>query len=133
MTLETLIFVASSVISTTYGYGEVNCGDIGEPEACQIGAITASGLPFDPSIPFVAIAAPTSFQLKPHSVYLKTKTGKCHRLDILDKMNPRYIGERGFDLSPAAVELLTGKPAHAGWSERLFLCSPGQKSMLKSK
>lgn len=130
MTLTTLLMVASGLISTTYGYGELNCGDINAPRKCEKGATTASGLTFDPDIAFVAIAAPTEFALKPSIVYLKTKHGRCHPIVIIDKMNPRYIGVRGFDVSPAGVKLLTGKPATSTWQEKLYICSP---KMVKSK
>lgn len=130
MILAPYIIAAHGLLATTYGWSEMNCGDIHAPRKCELGATTASGLPFDPNIPFVAIAAPADYVLRPTVVYLKTRTGRCHALNIIDKMNPRYIGIRGFDLSPAAVTLLTGKPAHPKWQERLYLCSP---PVVKSK
>lgn len=133
MTLNSLLLVAHGLLATTYGFGEMNCGDINAPHKCDKSAITASGIAFDPDIAFVAIAAPTEFNLKPTLVYLKTRTGKCHPIVIIDKMNPRYIGIRGFDVSPAGVKLLTGKEPRPDWSEPLYLCSIKSKKPVKSK
>ena len=121
MGIETLLLIASLMRSTTYGYGEFMCGDIGKPVPCAKGAITASGIEFDPSLPMAAIAAPTKFVLRAKVIGLRVEGGKCKRIHLVDKMNPRYIGVRGFDLSPAAVKLLTGD-AHPKWSGRVEVC-----------
>lgn len=123
MSLLELLITASGLMSTTYGFAEYKCGDIGFPVRCSYGAITASGEVFDPKEPQVAIAAPTPFRLKATNIWLKTEDGPCKKVRLVDKMNPRYIGVRGFDLSPAAVELLTGKPAHPRWSATVHVCA----------
>jgi len=120
--LEYLIVIASGLVSTTYGFGEYMCGDIGSPAPCVEGAVTASGVTFDPEAPQAAIAAPTSYKLKPTHIYLKVDGGKCKKIALVDKMNPRYIGRRGFDLTPKAVQLLTGKPAVSTWSGIVHVC-----------
>ncbi len=122
MGIETLLLIASLMRSTTYGYGEFMCGDVGKPRPCEKGAITASGVEFDPTKPMAAIAAPFNMVLKAQVIGLRVEGGKCKRIHLVDKMNPRYIGKRGFDLSPAAVRLLTGD-AHPGWSGRVEVCS----------
>ena len=116
------ILVASGLHSTTYGHGELMCGDIGKPVKCSVGAITASGEVFDPQIPQVAVAAPTGLRMYPQVIPLRIKGGKCKFLRIVDKMNPRYIGKRGFDLTPAAVTLLGGM-ATEYWSGEVEVCS----------
>lgn len=123
MSLIELLIIASGLMSTTYGYGEKNCGDIGRAVACDSLAITASGLAFNPRIPQVAIAAPTSMRLRDRAIWLRVADQPCRRVLLVDKMNPRYIGIRGFDLNPAAQALLTGKPATRHWSGKVFVCS----------
>lgn len=122
MTLDILLLIASGLAATTYGHGERRCGDIQTPRACAAGATTASGVPFDPTLPQVAIAAPTKFFLKPTRIGLKLKHGKCQSFQLVDKMNPRWIGERGFDLTPAAQTRLTGRPATKHWQAPVFVC-----------
>lgn len=125
-TLLELLVIASGLTSTTYGFGEHNCGDIGRPRICATGAITASGVPFVISVPQAAIAAPTKMRLGASVVWLRLgddQHGPCHPVALVDKMNPRYIGVRGFDLNPAAQSLLTGKPATRHWSGRVHVCS----------
>lgn len=123
MTLQELLLVASGLTSTTYGFGEGFCGDVGKPRRCEYGAITASGEIFDPSLPSAAIAAPFTFRLTARTVYLKVPGGQCHPIRLTDKMNPRYMGQRGFDLSPAAVALLTNteEPSRT-WSGKVEVC-----------
>lgn len=122
MYLNQLLLLASMLTSTTYGHGELMCGDIGKAVPCVKGAVTASGLPFDPTVPMVAIAAPTAMVLKARTIGLRVPGGKCRGVKLADKMNPRYVGVRGFDLTPAAVALLTGAPATKHWSGRVELC-----------
>jgi len=122
MLLTQLLLLASMLTSTTYGHGEMFCGDIGKAVPCSKGAITASGIEFDPSVAMVAIAAPTKLVLRAKTIGLRVPGGKCRRVKLADKMNPRYIGVRGFDLTPAAVQLLTGKPATKYWSGRVEVC-----------
>ncbi len=122
MSINVLLLIASSVISTTYGYDEKMCGDVESPRACGLGAITASGIPFNPALPQVAIAAPTTFILKARYIGLRIKDGKCVKVHLVDKMHERWISERGFDITPRAQELITGKPATPYWSGKLTVC-----------
>lgn len=122
MTIHDLILIASGLHSTVYGFGESMCGDVGKPVPCAYGAITASGEIFDPNTPSAAIAAPFDLQLKPTYVRLKVPGGKCRSIRVTDKMHPRWIGQRGFDLTPAAVKLLTGREALPTWSSQVEVC-----------
>jgi hypothetical protein len=122
VSLTQLILLASLLRSTTYGYGELMCGDIGKARKCSKGAVTASGVVFDPSVPMVAIAAPIKLRLRAEYIGLRVPGGTCQRVLLADKMNPRYIGKRGFDLNPAALSLITGEPAHKAWSGRVEVC-----------
>lgn len=123
MSIFDLLIIASGLTATTYGYGEKNCGDIGFPVACDSMATTASGVRFVPTEAQVAIAAPTNLRIQATSIYLRVAGGPCKLVQLVDKMNPRYIGVRGFDLSPGAVELLTGQPASPRWSGVVHVCS----------
>lgn len=107
--------------STTYGYGEKNCGDIGTPRRCSLGAITASGEPFDPELPTAAIFAPTNLRGRVVDVWLQIGDGPCVKIRVNDKGNPRYIGKRAFDLSPEALKQLLGKSSRY-WSGRVKQC-----------
>lgn len=121
--INEFILAASGLVSTVYGFGEKYCGDIGKPVACEYGAITASGEIFDPSLPSAAIAAPSNLPLKPTTVRLRVKGGKCHAIRITDKMHPRWIGLRGFDLTPASVQLLMdGQLPSPTWSAIVEVC-----------
>lgn len=122
MTLIDLLMIASGLPATTYGFGEHFCGDVGKPVPCAYGAVTASGEVFDPSLPTAAIAAPFTLLLKPTLVRLRIPGGKCRAIRITDKMNPRWIGKRGFDLTPAAVRLLTEGESHPKWSSKVEVC-----------
>lgn len=122
--LELLLTTASGLPSSTYGYSEMMCGDVGRPRSCAVGATTASGETFDPSIPSAAVAAPASLVLKARYIWIRLADGpfRCVRVRLNDKMNPRWIGVRGFDLTPAAVEKLGGLPTPK-WSGRVRVCS----------
>lgn len=124
MLLAELLVVASGLTSTMYGIGESNCGDVGHAVPCDSSATTASGLPFDPTQPMAAIAAPEDFVLDARDIFIKTATSKCIRVLLADKMNERYIGERGFDLTPEVVRRLTGKEPTEYWSDQIFTCKP---------
>lgn len=118
------ILVASGLHSTTYGHGELMCGNIGKPVRCSVGAITASGEVFDPQIPTAAIFSPTSLRMWKRASVMPVRIlpdGKCMFIRINDKMNPRYIGKRGFDLTPASVKLLGGKVSDK-WSGKVEVC-----------
>ena len=122
------LLVAHGLPSTTYGHSEKNCGHPSAPVACAYGAITATGERFDPSIPTAALALPASVRIRKNTtVFMRVEGGKCHPIKVNDKMNHRYVGQRGFDLTPAAVELLTGSPAKPYWSSKVYLCSKGEK------
>lgn len=132
MNMYILIAIANSLVSTTYGHGEMSCGDYGKPRPCEYGAITASGEGFDPNKATAAIAAPRNYVLKPMFIGLKTSKSACQKIWINDKLNSRYIGERGFDLTPESVRLLTGK-ADPTWSGRLYVCDYSTKKIKKKK
>ena len=122
MNLNALLLLASLLKSTTYGYGELMCGDIGHPVKCDKNAITASGIKLDPNTPQVAIAAPAAMRLAGRYIGLYVSGGKCTRVRLVDKMNARYIGERGFDLTPGALAALTGKKATKYWTGVVSVC-----------
>jgi hypothetical protein len=107
--IETLIKLALYFSATTYGYGELMCGDIGDPKPCVKGAVTASGEVFDPDIASAAVPTPTDVKMVVHVIGIKSHDGLCIKVRVNDKSNPRWIGSRGLDLSPKAVELITGK------------------------
>jgi len=117
-----LILLAIESPATTYGYGEPFCGDIGNPKPCLKGAITASGEVFDPEIPTAAVPAPTGFKLsKPINIWVRLPDQTCVKVRINDKSNPRWIADRGLDLSPKAVELLTGERTKH-FKQKIELC-----------
>ncbi len=123
-TIEMLLSLASGLQATTYGWSEMMCGDVGSPRICAKGAVTASGEEFDPAVASAAIAAPARLVLRPQWVWLRLADGpfKCVRIRLNDKSNPRWIGRRGFDLSPAAVRRLTGAVPSSAWSGRVHVC-----------
>lgn len=124
--MELLILTALSLKATTYGWGEMMCGDIGKPRSCTEGAVTASGQPFRPVVvPSAAIPAPTRMPLKARFINLRLKgvpNAPCIRIILNDKANPRWIGKRGFDLSPAAVQALTNNLPTPHWSGKVEAC-----------
>lgn len=121
---ELMLVTASGLPASTYGFGELACGDVGKPRMCVAGAITASGEVFDPGIPSAALAAPARLVLRGQWVWLRLADGpfRCVRVRLNDKMNPRWIGRRGFDLTPAAVHKLGGVASPA-WSGRVLVCT----------
>lgn len=119
---ELFINIALGLLSTTYGYNESHCGDIGKPIPCSVGAITASGEIFDPEMPTMAVFAPTHMKMKATVIYVKLRgVGKCEYIRVNDKGNPRYIGKRGFDLTPSAIRLLGDIP-NRYWSGVIEPC-----------
>lgn len=88
---------------------------------CLMGAPTASGLPLDHNLPIFAVAAPTNMPVKATWVKMRLDQGPCRWLILADKMNPRYIGERGYDLTPAALRTLGVTPTKH-WSGKLTPC-----------
>lgn len=125
MMIESFLLLASGLLASTYGYGELFCGDIGKARPCSYGAITASGVIFDPDKPQAAIAMPQEIPIVERTIYLRIAGGPCRPIQLVDKMNPRFIGERGFDLSPRAVQDLTGK-RDENFLQAVFVCKkPG--------
>lgn len=123
-TILLYIMVASGLRATTYGWGtgDKHCGDIGKPVECRKGLFTASGEVFDPMLPQMAVAAPTGLRMRPVVLPVRLIKGKCKYLRVVDKMNPRYIGKRGFDLTPASVRLLGGISTRY-WSGKVKVCN----------
>ena len=119
--LTAYLFLASLVPSTTYGYGELMCGDPGKAVSCGKGAWTASGMAFDPGIPQVALAVPSPLRIDAQRVWLRVPGGACKRVWLADKMAARWVGVRGFDLNPAALRLLTGREG-PNWSGQVEVC-----------
>jgi hypothetical protein len=116
------LILANGLLSSTYGWGENNCGDIGKAVPCQAGAITASGIKLDHSSPQAAIAVPKNYRLKATYIRLRIEGGKCTDIHLVDKMNPRYIGKRGFDLTPKALHML-GVKGHRDWTGKIYVCN----------
>ena len=116
--------LSPTLVHTTYGYGEAYCGDPHEPRTCDAAATTASGLPFHPDEPHVALHVPASVtervRIRPGRwsvCFRHTQTGEPVRLPITDKKgNPG-----GFDLSPGALRLLGITPSPT-WSGTLMTC-----------
>lgn len=123
-TIDKYVELAFKYRASTYGYGEIMCGDIGAPRRCKSGALTASGEVFNPYLPTAAVFAPTKLRMSARYVWMKMKGGpyNCRMIRVNDKGNPRFIGERGFDLTPGAVLLLGGTPSPT-WGGRLERCS----------
>ena len=124
--MELFIATAMGLTATTYGWGEMMCGDIGKPRSCASGAVTASGQPFLPTAPSAAVPAPTKLRITATYIDVKLKNvvdAPCVRIIVNDKSNPRWIGQRGFDLSPAAVQALTQKMPMPYWSGELEECT----------
>lgn len=115
--------LSANLIATVYGYGELRCGDVGNPVACDSTAITASGEKFNPNHLSAAIPMPKNLIMRPFDIYLKTFDGKCVKVRVNDKKNPRYIGNGGLDLSRATVKAITGKDDQY-WSGGIQLCQP---------
>lgn len=123
-TLTFYLHLASGLISTTYGWGEQMCGDVGYPRACDNTATTASGMPLIPEMPSVAVSAPAWVRIPAEGVwiYARIYPAACKWIRVTDKMSPRFLGIRGFDLTPAAVHAMTGEWPTARWSGVLQLC-----------
>lgn len=123
-----LLKLAMTLQATVYGLGENMCGDIGDPMPCIKGAVTSSGEIFDPNIPSAALPFPTKRVIKPMSIYISINNGKCILVRLNDKSNPRWIGRRGLDLSPAAIKQSTGEYPDKHWGGTVKLC---QKKLKK--
>lgn len=134
MTLMAYIKLASGLLATTYGHGEMMCGPVDSPRACSYGAVTSSGSTFDPSNVTAAVAASSAVRIPPSGVRVHLRivvrepgrpfsAGPCKQILITDKMNERWVGVRGWDLTPGAVAYLGGVPSPQ-WSAKLELCRP---------
>lgn len=123
--------LASAFISTTYGYGEMMCGDTDKPQVCSKGAITASGVPFEPDKPTIAVPMPANMRLRaPLSVSLYSEAlGECVQMWLTDKKNAKFIGNGGLDLSPGALKALGIKPSKH-WSGRVELCTNNEGEVI---
>lgn len=118
--LATLL-AANGMIATTYGYGERSCGEI-RPQACQKGATTASGIPFDPNRPTAAIALKKASIMHPIVVMIRVEGGMCTPILFIDKKHPRYYrSSKPIDLTPGALRALGVRP-HATWSGKVYIC-----------
>jgi rare lipoprotein A (peptidoglycan hydrolase) len=122
--MSVLFFIAQAFtteVSSTYGYQEGNCGAYGKPRPCEYGAVTASGEIFDPELPTAAVFAPANLRMIPTDVWMRVDKGPCVKIRVNDKGNERFIGARAFDLTPKALELLTGNRSPS-WSGRVTKC-----------
>ena len=105
--LSKFIEIAFTVgLSSTYGWGELFCGDYNKPQPCSKGAVTASGQVFDPDLPTAAVAAPRNLRMRPVVVGMRVPGGRCVAILVNDKMSERWINKRGFDLSRGALRAL---------------------------
>jgi len=118
------IVLAGSLVAFTFGYSEKRCGDINHPVACSIGATTSSGEKFNPLlIASAALPLPRRLKMRALTIKFKAKNGKCVPIRINDKSPEKWIGKRGFELTPAALRILGITPSKK-WSGRVELCEP---------
>lgn len=124
LSITFFVILAASHQATTYGFGETMCGDYEQaPLPCAEGALTASGEELDPDEISAAIPLPRTYPLvKPLTLKVKAHDGKCFTLRVNDKAHERWIGKRGFDLTPAAQRMITGKEPTRYWKGRIELC-----------
>jgi hypothetical protein len=127
ITLTTYLQLASGLLATTYGWGEAMCGDPGNPRQCVSGQPTASGLPLRPQAAQAAVAVPGYIRIPPEGIYIGIRLAgrphECHMIHLVDKMSERWIGQRGWDLTPGAVRRITGMDPVRGWSAPVELCT----------
>lgn len=124
--LFSFILAAHGTLSTVYGYGEKMCGINGAEVKCERGVITASGEMFDPDIASAALAVPNNIIMRPGWVVMRLESGPCKPIKLNDRKHERYShSEARFDLTPAAVIVLGGKPSPT-WSGRIYLCFPAK-------
>lgn len=116
--------LSPDVVHTTFGYSEVRCGDPHEPRPCDATATTASGLPFHPDEPHVALHVPLDVthrvRIRPGRwsvCFLHAQTGAPVYLPVTDKKGK----EGGLDFSPGALRLLGITPT-PWWSGTLTSC-----------
>jgi hypothetical protein len=132
MDIMMYIRLASGLLATTYGYGELMCGSAAQPMPCTYGAVSSNGAKFDPLEITGAVAAPAEIRIPPTGIRVHLRiilqdgqTGPCRRVLITDKMHPRWIGTRGWDLTPGTVAYLGGVPTPQ-WSAKVELCRVGR-------
>lgn len=124
MPIPSFLVAALAVPATTYGHGEHMCGDPGKPRPCTYGAVTASGRPFRPSEPMVAVHVPPEVthrvRLRPGRWYVcfrHAEDGRDVWLPVLDKK-----GNKGFDINPSGLRALGIEPL-PWWSGKLSPCA----------
>jgi hypothetical protein len=117
------VSIALSHPATTYGWGEVMCGDVHSPRACDNEATTASGEPFQPDIPSAAVPAPFNVIMPSKIIWLRDEQGECRSLTLNDKKHPRFIASGGLDLSKGAIEMLYPSTASRTWSGKVEACT----------
>lgn len=123
--MNSYIVLALQFHATVYGVHRADlgraerfCGDPGKAVACDSRATTASGERFDPKALTVAVPMPIKKIVRPVEVCLRNpETGREVVVRVTDKKNARYLGNGGFDLTPAVYEALTGEPAR--WFSRI--------------
>lgn len=124
--MQEFVSLALQLTATIYGIGEPMCGDYHEaPKQCVQGLTTASGEEFRPDDEATAaIPLPRNRIMRPFTIRIRLadyEDAECVEVRVNDKVNARFIGERGFDLSKKAVEMLGGKVTHY-WSGRVEQC-----------
>ena len=119
--LSEYIQTASGLISTTYGYGEYMCGEVGSPRPCSVGAITSTNMEFYPDAPTAAIFVPASLYFRPTWIRLRVGDNACAWVLLNDKGNERFYKKRGFDLTPGALKVLGIKPSKY-WKGVVHIC-----------
>lgn len=118
----TLLFSYSGMMGSVYGFGEKMCGDVGKAVACDKNATTATGDAFDPDKATVAIALPSFMLVRRTTIQIRIDDGPCKFVQINDKKPFKWKNSTPWDLTPATVELLTGKPAKKHWSGIVHIC-----------
>lgn len=121
--LVSIIMASSGLGATTYGWGEMMCGDVGKARPCNEEAITASGTPLKDDLPIVALSMPTNRILrKAHTIKISLDGGKtCRRVLLADKKNERFAETKPWDLTPAALKKLGVEPTKH-WSGEVTVC-----------
>lgn len=120
--LQEALNTASGLIATTYGYGELMCGEVGSPRPCNNNAVTFTGMKFEPNAPSVAIFAPKKLRFPSTFIRIRVEDGPCGWVVLNDKGNARFFKKRGFDLTPGALLLLGIKPSPY-WKGVVHVCN----------
>lgn len=109
------ITIAMTQVSTTYGYGELQCS--GE---CSHGNLTASGESFIPNEASVAIPLPSNVRIRSFILYFMSTDNECVPIIVNDKKSMN-TSKRGFDFSPGALRVL-GYEVSSTWSSNVGVC-----------